>query len=163
MFCHHDLRDGSEQHSAAIAIYGSSSASGLDGSTSGASSFRNPTASSIDAKPVQCTDPVVAGQHTRDTKTGAYAIIDRAYTYDISVLDADCTGKHATIWEWDWLTSACRRSAANASELRHRCRGRTGPGSTPDYTSAVCDHTIGSNKWNPAGCGTRVGASFQWS
>ena len=89
-------------------------------------------------------------------------IIDCHHTYDISVLD-NCTGKHTTVREWDWLTSARRGSAANAPELRDRCRGRTGPSSTPDYTSSLCDHTIGSRKWKPAKRGTRVGAGLKWS
>jgi hypothetical protein len=163
LFCHRNLSDGSGQHSAAVAIDGSPSASGHECSTSRASSFREPTASSINAKPVQCAHPVAGGEHTRDTKTGDRPIIDCDHTYDVSVVDDDCTGKHTTIWEWDWLTGACRRSAANASELRDRCRGRTGPSSTPDYTSSLCNHTIGSSKWNAAKRGTRVGASLKWS
>jgi hypothetical protein len=163
LFCHCNLSDGSERHSAAVAIHGSPSASGHECSTSRASSFRDATASSIKAKPVQCAHPVAGGERTHDTKTGDHAIIDCDHTYDISVLDGDCTGKHTTIREWDWLTGARRGSAANASELRDRCRGRTRPSSTPDYTSSVCDHTIGSSKWNPAGGGTRVGASLKWS
>jgi hypothetical protein len=163
LFCHCNLSDGSERHSAAVAIHGSPSASGHECSTSRASSFRDPTASSINAKPVQCAHPVAGGERTRDTKTGDHAIIDCDHAYDISVLDGDCTGKHTTIWEWDWLTGARRGSAANAPELRDRCRGRTGPSSTPDYTSSLCDHTIGSSEWKPAKRGTRVGASLKWS
>jgi hypothetical protein len=170
LFCHCNLSDGSERHSAAVAIHGSPSASGHECSTSRASSFRDPTASSINAKPVQCAHPVAGGERTRDTKTGDHAIIDCDHTiidcdhtYYISVLDGDCTGKHTTIREWDWLTGARRGSAANASELRDRCRGRTRPSSTPDYTSSLCDHTIGSSEWKPAKRGTRVGAGRKWS
>ena len=163
MFCHRNLSDGSGQHSAAIAIHGSPSASGHECSTSRASSFRDPTASSVNANPVQCAHPVARGEHARDTKTGDRPVTDCDHTYDISVVDDDCTDKHTTIWQWDWLTGACRGSAANAPELRDRCRGRTGPSSTPDYTSSLCNHTIGSSKWNAAKRGTRVGAGLKWS
>jgi len=163
LFCHRNLSDGSGQHSAAVAIHGSPSASGHECSTSRASSFRDPTASSVNAKPVQCAHPVARGEHARDTKTGDRPVTDCDHTYDISVVDDDCTDKHTTIWQWDWLTGACRGSAANAPELRDRCRGRTGPSSTPDYTSSLCNHTIGSSKWNAAKRGTRVGASLKWS
>ena len=163
MFCHRNLSDGSGQHSAAVAIHGSPSASGDECSTSRASSFRDPTASSVNAKPVQCAHPVARGEHARDTKTGDRPVTDCDHTYDISVVDDDCTDKHTTIWQWDWLTGACRGSAANAPELRDRCRGRTRPSPTADYTSSLCDHAIGSSKWNAAKRGTRVGAGLKWS